>query len=96
MVVDEMFIQQFDPFDGIRELIPMIIFVSLGVLAILLLLVLVSAIARWRAQKATVQMQKDITAIRELLESEIKLRTYGRPTAQPQETHNDPQVPPQP
>lgn len=62
----------FDPFAGMREVL-----VGFAIWAIIILVIIVavqvtSAIIRFRAQQATIAMQKDIKAIREMLEKQQK------------------------
>lgn len=94
--IEGILLQTADPFARIREFIPAIIIGSVVVLVILMILVAVSAVGRWRVHKANLAMQQDIRAIRELLEEQKKLR-YGYTTPQPTApATNDPQLPPLP
>lgn len=75
--------------DSLQGLLTVIVPVLIGVVVIIVLLSLLLVVSRLRSQRATVAMQQDIRAIREIIE-----RRYAndRPAA----TKDDPQLPPQP
>lgn len=70
-----------DPLAGINQLtalLPVILIASVVIMAAIGIFAVISTISRIRSQAATVAMQKDIKAIRELLETQ----THA-PTRQP-------------
>lgn len=79
-----------DPFAGIRDMLPMLSVGFLIITSIVVLTLVIMAIGRFRSQRATVEMQKDIRIIRELMER----RHVNTPA--PAELGRDPQLPPRP
>lgn len=85
------------PLGGLVEFAPFILVGSLVVLGLMIVLIIISGVSRVRSHRAVRKSQEDIAAIRELLEKEIKLRSYGRSPQPPrQESTDDTQLPPQP
>lgn len=60
----------FDPFAGMREVLVGFAVWVIIILVIIVAVQVVSAIIRFRAQQATISMQKDVKAIREMLEKQ--------------------------
>lgn len=82
--------QAFDPFAGLRDLLPTLAIWAIGILVVAVLFLAFMTISRVRSQRATVAMQKDIRIIREMMERQY----VNSPT--PPEVLNDPQLPPRP
>lgn len=64
-----------DPFAGINQLtalLPVILIASVVIMVLIGIFAVISTISRIRSQAATVAMQKDIKAIRELLEAQTR------------------------
>lgn len=74
-----------DPFAGIREILPIVLVWSFVIVSIIAVLWVISIIGRVRAERAMVNMQKDMKAVRELLEQNLSTTPAPIPTpAQPQ------------
>lgn len=57
-----------DPFAAVRDILPMILIWSLVIALIFIVLWVVTIISRIRAERAMMNMQKDMKYVRELLE----------------------------
>ena len=60
-----------DPFAAVRDILPMILIWSLVIALIFIVLWAVTIISRIRAERAMMNMQKDMKYVRELLEQKL-------------------------
>lgn len=61
-------VSSINPFAGLKELLAIYAMWAIGIVLVIVVIQIISVISRFRSQQATVAMQKDIRAIREILE----------------------------
>lgn len=82
----------FDPFAGVRELLPALMIGSIVITLVFVLFFVFSTISRIRSERAMVAMQKDISQIRQLLEQQTA-KPAGPAKPMPRLAANDPLPP---